>query len=269
MLWNTFTESDLAKRGFGKLAIELVEESAWSDDYKFELFLSESNEMPPRLKINHAVFLPELPLVIYDDGTAWTINRVEAEICDYLLESEKFIDHEFREFVEKQAALRKAREQITITDKIWRNVIATFPDADIGKQVVHSRYGLYAFATSSKKETFVARFINNETFCGAVRIAMPPLAWKQVPDGLADHEKHGVFWIALAKAFAAHKLKELGITAEDLDLYQPGIIAHENPNPEHPDPNVVRRVMLRRHREEITILFGSDNLPAEVVLPPE
>lgn len=266
--WNTFAESDLAKRGFGRLAIDLAEESAWSDDFEFELFLSEVGTVA-RLKFSHAVFLPEFPLVIHDDGTAWTINRVEAEICDYILESQRFIDHQFREWAEKQARLGEVRKKIIITDKIWRKVIAEFPSADIGKQVVHSRYGLYAFATPRKDEVFVARFIENDIFCGVARINLSPCAWKQVPDGLEAHQKHGMFWIALAKAFAARKLKALGITAEELDLYQPGIVAHENPNPDHPDPYVVRRAMLVRHEEETVILFGSDNLPAELILPPE
>ena len=257
-----FVKSDLAKSNFGRLLVELIEESVWTEEFE----VSASFGGNSFLTIRHKAFLPDCPLTLYDDGTIWSVNKVEEEVREHLRISEKTAYHEIEILLEKITAMQGAAAKIA-TNKAKAAVIEAFPEVRGTGEVIDVKYGLCAFASpTNKRSTFVARLVGDKPVGGVARIKITPFEWKQTKDGTANHERFGMFCIALAKAFAARELHGLGITEEDLDTYHAGIIIQENPRMEQKDPYIVRKILLRRtSAQDITIVFGSDNLPAKMI----
>ena len=238
----------------------------WSREYEIRAFFGRDSF----LTIRHKSFLLDFPLTIHDDGHFWPLSRVETVVHEHLRLSENTIYREINDFMEKVAAIQGATNRIT-TDKAKAAILEVFPEAGGVKDVVDSLYGLCAFAAPlNRAAIFVARLIDGEPIGGVAQIRVPPFDWKQTKYGISDHERLGMFWVAIAKAFAAQELHGLGVTEEDLSAYHAGVIAQENPDMEQKDPYVVRKIILRHGpAPEITIVFGSDNLPAKVIYEPE
>ncbi len=266
MTWEEFLLSSAAKTRLGRLLLDLVEEVIWSREYEVRAFFGRDSF----LIIRHKSFLLDFPLTIHDDGHFWPPRRVETMVREHLHLSEETLFREINDFMEKVAAMQSATNRIT-TDKAKAAILEVFPEAGGAKDVVDSLYGLCAFAAPlNRAAIFVARLIDGEPAGGVAQIRVSPFDWKQTKYGISDHERLGMFWVALAKAFAARELHGLGITEESLEAYHAGIIAQENPDMEQKDPYIVRKIILRYgSTPEIVVVFGSDNLPAKVLYEPE
>ena len=263
-----FIGSEQAQSPLGKLLLALTEEKAWSSEYTVYASFDET----PFLQIKQKTFLPERSLMIYDDSkVVLSIRGVEDAVRAHLNDSKESLLPAISILQSQANNLLRASEQIAV-NKSRAVIVATFPEAT---GATLNYYGaqrdLYSFSLDpGRAPSFVAREINYEFVGGVTRVGYNSFEWYRAGDGIEANQRHGIFWTALAIAFAARELQ----TPEDC-FYCQKVFAEEKPflwpQPAGYDPYIVKEVLLRiRHiGKGIYVKFGADNLPAMVVQVPD
>lgn len=261
-----FIGSEQAGTPLGKLLIALTEEIAWSA--KYTVYASFGGK--PFLNIRHPIFLSDQSLMMYDNAkTVLSVRGVEDAIRTHIHESRKGIQSAINMLQDRMDNLSRVLKEID-WDKARAAVLTAF-GLDVSKDLEpyhETPKDLYAFGKMESEHIFVARKIGNEFTGGVARLDLSYVQWHTMPDGVSLNERHGVFWAALAKAFAARTfdILEKYLRCERIFVFE------KSWNLSHPDDyHVVEKIILRIEASynAIVIRFGDDNLPESAFIQKE
>ena len=259
MTMEQFVASEEAKTPLGNLLVALTQESVWSNDYTIYASLTERD---PFLQISHPTFLPEGTLMFYDDGKAvMSVRSIEDVVRKHLRDSQKHIRPAISLLQSRVNELDRVFARIA-WDKAKAAVIAVFPEAvNATPSPIGAEAQLYAFSHEPSRFVFVARCVDNDFVGGVARVERTSFEWYRAGRGIEKDQQDGLFWTALAQAFAAHTFD---ISKESLRF--DSISVSEKPwKPGLSEPYVVEKVVfIYRNEHEnlpVEVVFGSDNLP--------
>ena len=258
-----------AKSPFGKLLVALTEENAWSR--KYEVYASFEGK--PYLSIFHPKFLSGRPLIIDEEVFDLSVHGMENAVRAHIQKSKKSLEPGISLLQDQANDLYRTFNQID-EDKARAAIVAVFPEADVATRIDSSGGDLYSFYSSGGIDSspiFVARNVGGEFVGGVARINCAASFWYGKGTGIGKHQKHGLFWTALAQTFAAQELQ----VPEDA-LRSSNVVAREMPwqyRGTYPkaDPYVVEKVVLRLSRTstDVVVHFGANNLPVRVEAVPD
>ncbi len=256
-----FVGSAEAGSPLGKLLIALTQETAWSGKYT----VSASFYEEPHLCIGHKTFLSEELNINIETDAEWSVRRVEDSVRKHLLDLQKSIRLAAKILQGKVNNMQQALDDIP-ANKAKAAVVATFPEAtDIG-QFSSGRDDLCAFYKNDvdRSPIYIAREIDHEFVGGVARVDCNAIYWHGLQNGIANNDRHKLFWTQLARAYAACRL---GIPEKDLS-FESIFVVKNPPTSLRVDPYVVDKVVLRTRGEKddivIVVLFGDNNLPRSV-----
>jgi len=250
MALEQFIESPPAESPLGKLFIALIEENEWSKQYTvYASFGDESY-----LNIEHPGFLPDRPLIIRGKvvDELFSVRRVEDIVRNHLKEAGESIHLSISILSRKIDNINEAFNRID-EDKARAAIIIAFPEAEAValKTIPQSHGGLYSLGINTENRTFVARKIDGEFTGGVARIKLPVLAWCCLEEGISYYQKHGVFWIALARAFVARELQ-----ISENEIHSASIFANNDCSlPSRPS---IEKIVLRKNNTTIVVEFDNE-----------
>lgn len=256
-----FKKSEYAETPFGQLLIALTGETDWSREYSvYARFGTERTS----LNIRHEALLPDCSLYIEEGRAAsWTVADIEEAVRTHLKDSYESIRPAINILQIKQTELNKVGEKID-TDKARAAITRAFPG--IGELVPTADHssGLYAFTEKSsdlsKGPIYVARKVGNDFTGGIVRLNVSAYSWHSVSRGIRSDQKHGLFWTALAKTFAAC---ELGVPLDGSRVRE--IATYEHPfSGQQPNQAAIEKVVLHDPSQGANIVVEfAHNMPAK------
>jgi hypothetical protein len=249
-----------------KLFVDLVAEDTWSRGY--DIYVSTSDEQLTMV-INHPAFLPDRPLVIREKDSMMSVRDVEDAVRKHFHNSVESMEPEIKHLQDQRRSLSRASSRI-LEDKAAAAITAAFPETTtVGLKSIGVQDDLYCFTGPDPgiKPVFAARVISNDFVGGVARINISGGAWYEAEVGVKKGQRLGIFWEALARAFAKEGLHypeeflERGeVDAEEKEFLWPRPVGY--------DPYIVREVRFRpRFTDEVVIVtFGANNLPVDAVL---
>ncbi len=262
-----FVCSERARSALGKIFIDLLEEKTWSTEY--EVFLADFDvDDKPYLEIKHQTFPSGRPLRIYNDGTTvlLTVRGVGNAVRAHMKGIQEAMQGEIDILETKIKTLDRIFEQIKL-DKAMAAIVRVFPEAyDVTPTPgIHVDGDLYSFAKDpSRAPTFVVMEKTDGEFGGVARINHSfEKKWRGLWDGVGKG-KHGLFFAALAKEFAA---RELAIKRHELSCKE--VLAEKKSRDGSPfDLYVAKEVILTyklspSQWRRVTVEF-EDNMPVRI-----
>lgn len=243
----------------------LVAEDTWSREYNVYVdFVSTL----PVLVIDHPTFLPDWPLVVYVKA-GMSVRNIEDAVREHYGESEKSLEPEIKHLQERKHALSCASNRI-MENKAKAAIIDVFPETTVATlNSIGVQDDLYCFTGPDPgiRPVFAARVISNDFVGGVACINDNAGQWYEAEVGIKTDQRHGIFWKALARTFAARELK----IPKD-SFYCQKVFSEEKPflwpRPVGYDPYIVREVLFRQQFTDgqIVVTFGSNNLPGKVTV---
>lgn len=264
-----FAVGEWASSPIGGLLIALSRERVWSEEYCVHGHFYEHAQY---LVIEHPEFVPGRSLVITGETENLTVRRVEDAIRAHARASQEALRPEIDRLNFHVRALQKMNGKI-LAAKARAAVIAVFPIA-IGAEyfVTDSiEHEFFAFEKKGGQGIFVAREIGNDFIGGVAYITnCNQMDWYMKREGIDMHQRHGLFWMALANAFVS---RELNIPAKN--LWWESIDAEEKPvidwaGKDGVDRYIVKKAFFRIGQEvvaqRVVVEFGTNNLPTKAYI---
>lgn len=260
-----FASEPAAESPLGKLLLELIK-TVWSGDCTVYAHFGREQSF---LQIEHPAFLSNASLRIHGTSGIVSVRNVEDAIHTHVLKLKADLQPAIWLLNERVNALDKVSFQIKL-DKARAAIGAVYPEVADAKYYATKHNGdLVGFISkegSPDEKLFFTRRVGGEFVGGAVRLNMPWREWHALEEGFFTERKHGVFWSALARAFAASELN----VPED-SFHCKIVFAEENhawPRPAVYDPFIVEKVVLELPDMCVEVEF-INNLPAEVTPVPK
>ena len=260
-----FIESNQAKTPLGMLLIALVGEETWSTEYEVYACLKAANAY---LQISHPTFLPDRSLVVHNDPkTEWSISRVEAVLREHLRSSKETIESSISILQEKATNIHAELNRID-WNKAKAVLTTAFPATANAERVSCNAGEFYVFALRElQDQLFVTRKIG-DWFVGGSARNISRTGWNVAKYGKNPGQQHHMFWVALARAFAA---ADLEIPEDDL-ICETVAATDKMFGCEDPDQYVVEKVILAirgggaitRRGGVVTVTFNDNNVPSSV-----
>lgn len=257
--------ADYANTLLGKLFIALTEETIWSNEYAVHV----SFIRPTCLTIAHKSFVPDGSALIIEksDWTGWNVRRVEDAIRAHLDSMTKSARAKMESLQGQIVDLYSARENID-KEKARAALAAAFPEAGEFAQFSPEPTEIFCFGKNmDATPAYLVRMIDHESVGVACLLDFSAVSWHLLNSGIKQNERHGVFWAALARAFAARELK-----IAESELMCDEVHAVEKPwEKGTAERYIVGKVVLKSWglSGKVVTTFGADNLPANVDLVPE
>lgn len=244
----------------------LMTEKKWSRNYNVYVDLVSAH---PTLVIDHPAFLPDRPLVIREKDGIVSVRAVEDAVRKHFHVSAESLEPEIKHLQDQRQSLSRASSRI-LEDKAAMAIIAAFPETNLSRlKSIGVQDDLYCFTGPDPgiKPVFAARVISNDFVGGVARINISGGAWYEAEVGVKKGQRLGIFWEALARAFAKEGLHfpEEFLERGEVDAAEKEFVW---PRPVGYDPYIVREVRFRpRFTDEVVIVtFGTNNLPVDAVL---
>lgn len=253
-----FARSELAKSPFGKLFVALVEDETWTSDFSVSAYFQDGQ---PYLIINHPSINGQRQIIIRNDGTKWSVDRVEQDICEHFERFGRDLTPGIIALQHQQEVFQKVRRKILV-DKAHAKVTEDFPEAALcacSTPTLPDNFYVF-YGSKEVGPIFVTRKID-EGFAGAAKLGMSLHEWYAADDSVRIYGKLGIFWTALARQCAAAKLEIPDTNLQCIQIEPVGGF----PDGEHRPGKVVFRDILSpgKPNELVTVTF-SDNLPEAV-----
>lgn len=193
------TRHNLTESPLGKFFLALLEDRTWSEKYTVNAFFAGA---AMKLTVHNENFLPGTIVTIKATDDL-TIEAVENIVRKHLQEGQETVRPKIQALQRQVDNLQRTKDQID-KDKALAAIAEKFPEA-VGARFLQIAGDLFAFTI--KDHVFVARQVKGEFTGGVVDSGFSQVRWYGLQDGIQPNEKHGHFWLKLARQFAAATLE--------------------------------------------------------------